>query len=70
MEIHDRTKICAHLRSKDMYTSPGTRAGNAPTDLGEVFWCNLTMKNIGPDDCLCDAQRCVAGRGCFASIFR
>ncbi len=67
---YDRTKMCAHLRSKNMYTDPDPEAAeNTPSDQAQNFWCNLTMRNLGPDDVLCDTGRCCAERWCYRSIF-
>ena len=71
MSGYDRTKLCAHLRSKNMYyaNDEGHASGQDTSGLTELFWCNRTMKNCGPDDRLCDCNTCVPGRTCFYSIF-
>jgi hypothetical protein len=69
MERYDKTKVCAQLRSKNMYanTDPAHIAAN-PMPSTEIFWCNLTMQVCGPDDSLCDSDTCVKGRWCYRSI--
>jgi hypothetical protein len=71
MADYDRTKICSHLRSKNMYfaNDAGHACGTDTTDLTEVFWCTVTMRNCGPDDHMCDCTKCIPGRACFRSVF-
>lgn len=69
MSSYDRTRLCAHLRSKQLYShvDPAHRA-NSTSSLTEVFWCNHTMGSVGPDEVLCDSDTCCEGRWCFRSI--
>lgn len=69
MADYDRLKICAHLRSKQMYSyvDPAHKA-HSTSSLTEIFWCNLTMTGVGPDEVLCDSDRCCQGRWCYRSV--
>ncbi len=69
MPTQDRTKVCAHLRSKQSYSpsDPAHRAASV-TSQTEVIWCNHTMSGTGPDETLCAAETCCEGRWCFRSI--
>lgn len=66
MADYELTEICAFLRSKQMYakSDPAHRA-HSTTSLTEVFWCNFTMASVGPDERLCDSDRCCKGRWCW-----
>jgi hypothetical protein len=46
------------------YVDPAHRA-NSTSECTEIFWCNLTMTNLGPDDKLCDSDKCCKGRWCY-----
>jgi len=66
MANYDPHSVCSLLRSKNMYAyvDPAHRA-NGASELSEIFWCNLTMTNLGPDERLCDEQKCCEGRWCY-----
>lgn len=69
MERYNRTQICAHLRSKNMYMNQDpSHLEHHTSDISEIFWCNLTMQPCGPDDRLCDSDSCREGRECFKNI--
>lgn len=71
MTKYDRTALCIHLRSKNMYTdvdSEPDRPRDMSTQLTEVFWCVRTMHPCGPDDSLAGADVCRRGRSCFEGL--
>lgn len=69
MANETRISCCSMLRSKNMYAhvDPAHRA-NSTSELTEMFWCNLTMNNIGPDEKLCDTDKCCKGRWCYRGV--
>lgn len=65
-----RRKVCRHLRSKAVYVPafqqyPGSMAPSAEE---AYYWCQRTMRELGPDDRLADVDRCTAGRGCYEEL--
>lgn len=58
-----RRCVCKHLRSKEMFYSE--------TPLTEdqyhsgVYWCEETMKGLGPDGSFVDSEECTPSRSCF-----
>lgn len=59
----DRTAMCKHLRSKEMYyTVVGRTQENYES---AIFWCNKTLGDVGPDGTSCDLEDCLRSRGCF-----
>ena len=69
MSYYNRTEVCAHLRSKQLY-SPSDTAHRAQSTSSrtEVFWCSRTMSSTGPDEVLCDVDTCCPGRWCYRSV--
>lgn len=69
MATYDRNTVCSLLCSKNMYTmmDPNHKK-HAASELTEIFWCNLTQTNLGPDDRLCDETKCCEGRWCYKNI--
>ncbi|WP_165075330.1 hypothetical protein [Paludisphaera rhizosphaerae] len=58
--------LCRHIRSKGMYvyTDVPEHEGHADYD-NTIFWCQKTLKDIGPDqgfvgreDCCATSRRC------------
>lgn len=71
MTRYDRTALCVHLRSKNMYTDVDSEPGrprDTSTEMTEVFWCVRTMNLCGPDDCLAGSEACRRGRACFEGL--
>ena len=58
---------CLNLLSKGMFINHGLPKGKEVSGEGN-FWCGKTQKIYGPDDKLCDAERCTnATRSCYES---
>jgi hypothetical protein len=59
---------CRLLLSKGLYINAGLPPGQHVTGDGN-FWCGKTQTIYGPDDQLCDAERCChSQRSCFESL--
>jgi hypothetical protein len=57
---------CRHLRSKGMYVYTDASA-EEPSDFDNtIFWCQKTLKDIGPDDGFVGREDCRdPARGCY-----
>ena len=57
---------CRYLRSKGMYVYTDDASGEEPSDYDNtIFWCQKTLKDIGPDDGFVGREDCRdPARGC------
>lgn len=57
---------CKHLRTKASYV-PAMRdvKPGMPSSLYAHYWCNCTMKPVGPDDDFVCVEDCILGRTCY-----
>ena len=56
---------CARLLSKGLYINAGLPKGEEIVGDGN-FWCGKTQTVFGPDDGLCDGDRCRnTARSCY-----
>lgn len=58
---------CLQLRSKGMYVTGQVDPTGAGHSDG-YCWCNLTQRQLGPDNELADRTACQTGRGCFEAL--
>jgi hypothetical protein len=58
--------LCRHLRSKGMYVYTDASI-EEPSDYDNtIFWCQKTLKDVGPDDGFVGRDDCRDGaRGCY-----
>lgn len=60
---------CRHLRSKGMYVYTDDPSAVEPSDYDNtIFWCQKTLKDIGPDGGFVGREDCRdAARHCYES---
>jgi hypothetical protein len=61
---------CRYLRYKELFTSEFVPSCGADSDIPSVAyaWCNLTLKEVGRDDCPVSMTACSQpGRICYRS---
>ena len=58
---------CRHLRSKGMYVYTDDTSTDESLDCDNtIFWCQKTLKDIGPDDGFVGREDCCdSARGCY-----
>lgn len=57
---------CNCLRSKGMHLpEQDFDAVGVPGPGSDYYWCNRTLKVMGPDDKLVGPEACTPGRSCF-----
>ena len=67
LEVISNGTRCRNLLSKGMFINHGLPKGKEVTGDGNV-WCGRTQTIFGPDDKVCDVDRCTnAARSCFES---
>ena len=67
LEVISTGTRCRNLLSKGMYINHGLPKGKEVAGDGN-FWCGRTQSIYGPDDKICDVDRCTnATRSCFES---
>jgi hypothetical protein len=67
LEVIQPGPRCSSLLSKGLYINAGLPKGKEVTGDGN-FWCGKTQKVYGPDDRICDGDRCTdATRSCYES---
>jgi hypothetical protein len=59
---------CVRLCSKSMTYRPDERPGLLHTSDTQLYWCNVTMDPLGPDDGHAHPKRCQPGRSCYTAI--
>ncbi|RLS45139.1 MAG: hypothetical protein DWH84_03470 [Planctomycetota bacterium] len=65
LEVLQPGPRCSSLLSKGLYINAGLPKGKEVTGDGN-FWCGKTQKIYGPDDRICDGDRCTdATRSCY-----
>ncbi len=65
LEVLQPGPRCLSLLSKGLYINAGLPKGKEVTGDGN-FWCGKTQKIYGPDDRICDGDRCTdATRSCY-----
>jgi hypothetical protein len=65
LEVIQSGARCRSLLSKGLYINAGLPKGKEVTGDGN-FWCGKTQKVYGPDDRICDGDRCTnATRSCY-----
>lgn len=65
LEVIQPGQRCRSLLSKGLYINAGFPKGKEVTGDGN-FWCGKTQKIYGPDDRICDGDRCTdRTRSCF-----
>ena len=65
LEVLPSGPRCSSLLSKGLYINAGLPKGKEVTGDGN-FWCGKTQKIYGPDDRICDGDRCTnATRSCY-----
>ena len=65
LEVLQPGSRCGSLLSKGLYINAGLPKGKEVTGDGN-FWCGKTQKIYGPDDRICDGDRCTdATRSCY-----
>ena len=65
LEVLPSSPRCSSLLSKGLYINAGLAKGKEVTGDGN-FWCGKTQKIYGPDDRICDGDRCTdATRSCY-----
>ena len=65
VEVIPSSPRCGSLLSKGLYINHGLPKGKEVTGDGN-FWCGKTQKVYGPDDRICDGDRCTdATRSCY-----
>jgi hypothetical protein len=60
---------CRHLRFKGMYVyTDGSSSEETPDYDNTIFWCQKTLKDMGPDDGFVGREDCRnSARGCYES---
>jgi hypothetical protein len=59
---------CRYLRSKGMFINAGLPPGEEISGDGH-FWCGRNQRNYGPDESLCDGDRCRdTARSCYEGL--
>ena len=56
---------CVRLRCKSMTYRPDERPGLLHFSDTQVFWCNITLDPVGPDERQATPRVCQPGRECF-----
>ena len=65
LEVLQPSPRCSSLLSKGLYINAGLPKGKEVTGDGN-FWCGRTQKIYGPDDRICDGDRCTdTTRTCY-----
>ena len=60
--------VCQYLRTKKLFIPEGavdTLSEPTEPEAEPLYWCNQTLKPIGPDDQPAHLRLCVKGRCCF-----
>ena len=60
--------ICQNLCTKALYTHGGNLQNLVETNPFSNYWCNCTMKVVGPDDRFVSPENCNRSRVCFEPI--
>jgi hypothetical protein len=58
---------CVRLCCKSMMYRPDERPGLLHTSDTQLYWCNITMDPLGPDDGQAHPQQCQPGRPCYTA---
>jgi hypothetical protein len=68
--VDPATPVCRHLRNKGMYVYTDAIGAEEHDDYDNtIYWCNLTMKNFGPDDEYVGRDECqVRSRTCYEPL--
>ena len=56
---------CVRLCCKSMTYRPDERPGLLHTSDTQLYWCNITMDPLGPDDGHAHPKHCQPGRACY-----
>jgi hypothetical protein len=56
---------CVRLCCKSMSYRPDERPGLLHYSDTQLYWCNVTMDPLGPDEVDANPHKCQPGRGCF-----
>ncbi len=60
--------ICQNLRTKALYIAGGSLQNLVETNPYSHYWCNRTMRVVGPDDRFVSPEGCKTSRSCFKPI--
>jgi hypothetical protein len=61
-------RLCRHLRVKTDYYENDREGRPEHLDCPEFPWCDLTAREVGPDDGPVHREDCAPGRRCFDPV--